>query len=359
VIWTGPRVKGYQKTKAQVDWFTGLTKHKPMIFQNGTGPHNLLSYITDETPGWKTWHYDGFYENDIAGFLKNAHMGMEAPQTTTLADCLWNVKAYDPAASVRKGVALLYGKDMFDILDPANQALGYLDKYEYGSITPEAVTEIPELERRAAIAEAAYSNGLVYNAFSLSNFPGALGRGVDFAKAAVATAKKGPDFYKQYGKQVDETRALAEKETGVDKAKGDLFKSPLELNGGKLMVYDNKCPARFATVIRGQRTVTSRLRTTFECDPFPPSGPYTLVLSAQDDDAAAPCRIRIAVNDKTVFEGPSPFVQFGWSLEKFTLPFDALKRGNELTIENIEDADNNNGPPWFMVNYLVLKKNAP
>ena len=68
------------------------------------------------------------------------------------------------------------------------------------------------------------------------------------------------------------------------------------------------------------------------------------------------CNIRIAVNGKTLFEGPNKFVRFGWSLEKFTIPFDCLKRGNVLTIENIEDTANTQGPPWFMINYAVIKK---
>jgi len=341
-----------------VAWYTNLTKRAPMIFQNGTGPHNLLSYITDETPQWKTWHYEGFFENDIEAYLKNSHMGMEAPQTTTLADCLWNVKAYDAAASIRNGVAMLYGKEMFDILDPANKALSYLDKYKYGAVTPEAVTEIPEIERRVKIAEEAYGKGVEYNEFSLQNFPGALGRGVQFAKRLAERAKKAPDFYKRYAKDIDETRALAKKEVGIDTAKGDILKLPIDLLGGTLIVYDNRCPKRFATLIRGQRSAIPRTTTNFECDPFPPSGAYELHLSAQDDDAEAPCDIRITVNGTVVLEGPSSFGRYGWSVRKFVLPFDALKRNNSLKIECIEDSDIQTGPPWFMVNYAVIKKTA-
>ncbi|HEY3322638.1 MAG TPA: beta-N-acetylglucosaminidase domain-containing protein [Planctomycetota bacterium] len=358
VIWTGPRVKGYEKTKQQVDWFTALTKHKPAVFQNGTGQHNLLSYVTDETPGWKSWHYDGFLENDIESYLKNAHMGAEANETATLADCLWNVKAYDAAASIRNSVAMLHGKEMFEILDPANKALSYLDKYKYGAITPEAMGEIPEIERRLAIAEGAYKKGVAYNAFSLKNFPGSLGRAVDFARNALKAAKSAPDFYKQYRKEVDATRALAVQEVDEDSQKGDIFKSPVDMIGGTLLVYDNKCPKRFATVIRGRKTTTSRLKFAFECDPFPAAGDYALHLCGQDDEVEAQCRIRIALNGKTIFEGPNRFVRNGWSVETFILPFESLKRNNELTIENLEDADNHNGPPWFMVNYAVIKKKA-
>jgi len=359
VIWTGPRVKGYKKNKEQVAWFTGLTKHKPFLFQNGTGPHNLLSYITDETPQWTTWHYDGFFESDIEGFLKNAHMGMEAPQTTTLADCLWNVKAYDAAASIRNGVAMLYGKEMFDILDPANKALAYLDKYKYGAVTPEAVTEIPEIERRIKIAAAAVARGKAYNAFSLENFPGALERGVGFARRALAGAKNPPDFFAKYKKDIEETRQLAAKEVGVDATKGDLLRLPTDFLGGRLIVYDNKCPRRFASLIRGRRTPNPRVATRFECDPFPPAGPYELHVCAQDDDAEAPCGIQIKVNGAVVLEGPSGFVRHGWSVRKFALPVAALKRNNSLTIECTEDSASQHGPPWFMINYAVVRKRPP
>ena len=356
VFWTGPRVKGYSKNKKQVAWYANLTKRKPMIFQNGTGPHNLLSYITDETPQWRTWHYAGFFENDIEAYLKNAHMGQEAPQTATLADCLWNVEAYDAPTSARNAVAMLYGKEMFDILDVANQALAYLDKYVYGAVTPEALTEIPEIERRVKIAEEAYARGLAYNAFSLENFPGALARGVQFAKRLLSRARKAPDFFAKYKKEIAETRALAEKEVGVEAAKGDILKLPIDLLGGTFIVYDNRCPKRFATLLRGQKTAIPRTTTSFTCDPFPSSGPYDLYLCAQDDDAEAPCKVRIAVNGTTVFEGPSKFVRYGWSVQKFTIPFEILKRGNTLTIENLEDSAVGSGPPWFMVNYAVIKK---
>ncbi len=44
VLWTGGQVKGYNKSKRQVDWFTGLTGRKPTIGQNGTGPHKEIRY---------------------------------------------------------------------------------------------------------------------------------------------------------------------------------------------------------------------------------------------------------------------------------------------------------------------------
>lgn len=117
LYWTGGQVKGYDKFPYQVKWFTELTGHKPTIFQNGTGPHNLLSYVVDDTD-WNGWHYAGFFENDIVGFQKNSTTPSECPQISALAGCLWNPKNFDCHASTKRAIQQLLGKDMYDILKP-------------------------------------------------------------------------------------------------------------------------------------------------------------------------------------------------------------------------------------------------
>ena len=171
MFWTGPRVKGYEKSPEQVKWFADLIKRKPVIFQNGTGKHNLWSYITDETPDWKTWHYDGFLDRDLTGYLKN---GGEIPQVNTLADCLWNINGYDAAESIRAAVAMYYGKEMFDIIDPATKAMTRLDKYPYMEIRPGAAEEADEIARLSAEANAALDKALAYNREAITGWGGHL-----------------------------------------------------------------------------------------------------------------------------------------------------------------------------------------
>ena len=359
IYWTGPRVAGLAKPKEKRDYFANLIKRNPAIFQNRVRPHNSLSYITDTITGWKEWHYDGFVENDITMFHKNG-CSTEATLVQTLADYLWNVKAYDADRSIRESVAMLYGRDMFAILDPGTKAMEYLDKYVYGAVSLEALTEIPKIEECYNIAKACYEKALAYNKFSMGNYPGSYGRGVGFAKKLLASAKNPPDFMKKYQKDIDETRAIAEKEVGISEAKGDIFKSPVDFVGGKLVVYDNRCPRRFANLLYGKQAPAPKVTASFECAPFPPEGAFELIISGQQEPVVGqpPCAIKIAINGKTVFEGPSKFVHNGWSVEKFILPFDSLLRYNTLTIENIEDSSNFEGPPWFMINYAVLKKAA-
>ena len=357
LFWTGPRVKGYQKTPEQVKWFTDLTKHKPVIFQNGTGRHNLWSYITDEMPEWKTWHYEGFYEKDLTGFLKN---GGEIPQVETLADCLWNVKGYDSAASIRNAVAMFYGKEMFDIIDPATKAMTKLDKYPYMEIRPGAAEEADEIARLSVVANEAWAKGVAYNGYALTNWGGSLASVVSGSRRLAELAKTAPDLRKTYGRQMEATREMAAGEVGIDLAKGDIFKSPIDMVGGELYEYEwRMIPKRFASCIRGKLSGISTLRTTFDCDPFPPSGPYHLYISGLDDDKPKGVTLRISVNDKIIHEGESTFERFKWSNQKFVIPFEVLKRGNSLVIEVMDEGGNvRSGPPFFMVNYVVIKKSA-
>ncbi|NLB54796.1 MAG: hypothetical protein GX811_03360 [Lentisphaerae bacterium] len=357
VYWTGPRVAGLDKPRSTVEYMTNIIKRKPAIFQNRVRPHNHLSYITDSIPGWSEWHYDGFVANDISMFHKNG-CSSENTLTQTLADYLWNVQEYDPERSIRQTTAMLYGKDMFDILHPGTLAMGYLDKYEYGAITPEALTEVEKIEECYNIAKACYEKALEYNGFAMSNYPASYARGVGFAKDALRNAKNPPDFMTRYQKDIKETREIAEKEVGIDEAKGDIFKSPIDFYGGKFIVYAHKCPKRFANLMYGANTPAPSVKTYFESYPFPPEGDYMLIISGQQETIPGkePCAIRVAVNGKTVFEGPSKFVQNGWSIDEFRLPIDYLIRNNTITIENIEESSNPQGPPWFMINYGVIKK---
>ena len=357
VFWTGPRVKGYEKSPEQVKWLADLIKRKPVIFQNGTGKHNLWSYITDEMPDWKTWHYDGFLDRDLTGYLKN---GGEIPQVNTLADCLWNINGYDAAESIRAAVAMYYGKEMFDIIDPATKAMTRLDKYPYMEIRPGAAEEADEIARLSAEANAGLDKALAYNREAITGWGGHLVTVIRGSKNLAEAAKKAPNLQAAYGRQIAATREFAAKEAGIDEAKGDIFKSPVDMVGGELFEYEwRMIPKRFAACIRGKASGISTLTTTFECDPFPPSGAYTLYLSGLDDDKEKGVTLRISVNGTPIFDGVSTFERYAWSMQKFTIPFDTLKRGNKLVIEILDEGLNvRSGPPFFMVNYLVLKKTA-
>jgi hypothetical protein len=225
-------------------------------------------------------------------------------------------------------------------------------------IMPGAAEEADEIARLSAEANAALDKAMAYNREALEGWGGYLVNVIRSSKNLAEQAKTAPNLKATYGKQIDSTREFAVKEAGIDEAKGDIFKSPIDLTGGELYEYAwRMIPKRFASCIRGKASGISTLTTGFDCDPFPPSGPYTLYLSGLDDDAEKGVTLRISVNGKAIFEGVSTFERFAWSMQKFTIPFDALKRGNTLVIEVLDEGLNvRSGPPFFMVNYMVIKK---
>ena len=362
VYWTGPRVKGIKKEPYQTEWYTKLTGRKPYIFQNGTGPHNLLGYVVDATD-WNGWHYPGFFEKDIGGFHKNSGTPGECCQIATLADCLWNVKGYDMHRAAKRGINQLLGEKMYDILAPGLPALAYFDKYKYGRLTADILHEdVKDLEAKVALAEDCWKKAVAYNP-SVQMY-GAYGRGIGWAKDVVRGAKKPPDFLAQYKDQIAASRALAEKEVGVDKSKGDLFYSPVDIGGGQVQMQreggkDKLPPGRFVTALRGASTCFNALKISFECDPFPPSGDYALYLCGLDDELPAKNAVRIEVNGTTVFEGDPGFVNAtAYSVRKFTIPFKAMKRYNQLRIVSLAPGSTPVIPPWTFISYAVVKKEA-
>lgn len=356
IFWTGGQVKGYNKSKRQVDWFTGLTGQKPAIGQNGTGPHNLLSYIADETD-WNGWHYPGFFENDIKAFLKNSHIPCECPQLSTLADCLWNVKGYDKRRSVERAVNQLLGEKMYSILAPGAKALTAFDKYKYGVLTADILHEdLDELRKKYVIASNAWQKAVAYNP-AILNY-GHFGAGVKFAEKVLNGAKNPPDFLAKYSKYIGPARALAEKETNFNKAKGDILFLPTDMSGPLNTFYNHASlkEHRFIKCIRGKDTSLSSTSIRFECDPFPPAGDYELVISALDDEVKGSNDMEISVNGKVFYSGTPNFPELRYGSKTFRIPFSAMKRYNTLQIRNISSGANMNGPPFYAISHVLIRK---
>ena len=193
IFWTGARVKSYKKEPYMVEWFTELTGHKPYLFQNGTGPHHLLSYIVDRTD-WNGWHYPGFFERDVAGYLKNANTPTECPQITTLADCLWNVKAYDKERSIRRGIGNYAGDRFFEALDGAYRDLCYIDKYKYGELNASVRDEnVAELEAKLGRIEKATADAAALNGQDFLDSCGAWMTAVNWFRKLVKAVRKQTD----------------------------------------------------------------------------------------------------------------------------------------------------------------------
>ncbi|NLB56435.1 MAG: hypothetical protein GX811_11880 [Lentisphaerae bacterium] len=357
VFWTGPRVKGYEVTADKVEWFANLIGRKPVYGQNGWGPHNLIHYTADPIHGWVDWHYPGF-QQDVYAYLSNSNIGMQAPVLATIGDWQWNERDFDAERSTRATVAVYYGKDMYDIMRPAVEALSKIDKYRYGSITHEAVGEIPMLEEIEKIAQDSLAKAKAYNEEALNRLPCYFEQAVGFATKALNSARTAPDFYQRYKSQIEEVRLQAVADLGYDPERGDILKHAVNLQGGQApMVYGFQSPARFGMPFRGKDFIANKVSCSFECDPFPPSGSYTLYLSGQYETIKGEpeFQIRIVLNGEEVYLGPCNLVVSDWKVASFELPFEKLKRGNSLVIESATPGSTQSGPPWLFVNYIMLR----
>ncbi|NLE67572.1 MAG: hypothetical protein GX608_09145 [Lentisphaerae bacterium] len=358
VFWTGPRVKGYQVTPDKVKWFADLIRRKPTYAQNGWGPHNLIHYTADPIYGWKSWHYDGF-QQDVHSYLCNSSVGVQAPLICTLADWQWNEKGFDADRSTQAMVDAYYGHGMFSAMRPAALALARIDKYRYGAITPEAVHEIPMLDEVAKAARASLAKAEELNKPALDRLPCYFKQGVGFAEKALAAARSAPDFFKRYEKEIEAVREQAKADLGFDPEKGDVLKHAVDFSGTQgPMVYGFRSAPRFGAPFRGSEFQANSARFSFECDPFPPSGAYDLYLSGQYETAKGEpeFQIRITLNGEEVYKGPCGLAVSAWKVSKFTLPFEKLKRGNTVVIESATPGDTQSGPPWLLVNYVMLRK---
>ena len=126
------------------------------------------------------------------------------------------------------------------------------------------------------------------------------------------------------------------------------------LAGGEgYRVYGNRCEPRYAVWIYGTQTPFHTLATRFRLT-SPPDRPAKLVLTGQDDDQDGTTRIRIALNEQTVFEGDNTCVPLGWSDQTIALPPGLLRSGeNRLVIRNREPSPSL-GSEWFMISRCVF-----
>ena len=353
-FWTGPRVKSGKVTPDMVEWITERIKRKPVYWQNGHGmPHMYgYHYMTDPVPTWRDWYYDGFYQ-DMDTYMLNCMMPGYCASVITCADYCWNPDAYDPDSSIEEAAKKLVGAATYPTVVKLNKALSYFDPYEL-RVTPGAARNLNEIAENVEAVNAVFEELKEKNLPAVAEYSQMLRHILQVNKFYSRLART-PSLA-AYAEQASASLERAKAEVGFS-TDTDTFLSAFDFLGGcPAKEYGNRCENRLATWIYGSRSPNPRMQATFPVEPFPPAGDYTLIISGQDDDAEEKCRIRITVNGAVVFEGENPFVRLGWSRHAFPIPAALLKRSSVLQIENIEDTSRSGGPPFFMLNYAVVRK---
>ncbi len=362
--WSGPRVKGTKTTPSDVKWITNLIKRKPVVFQNAVGSPHIFYYHygTDPVVSLKKWYYDGYF-NDIKGYFLNSAIKGNSGVLVSIADWTWNQKAYNPEKVIVEAINKLMGPKAYPEMLKINKSLSFFDKYYSNPVNPNAMKHAKEITaaykqlKKELIALEKVSLPKPYD-YWMGLFSSIA---MDFAGNAIPKALKDPNMNK-YAKYSEIIRKTAEKEAGFSPKK-DILRSALEFTGGKgpqFYSYKQKkkgidVKKRLCTWIYGKNTINSSLKTKFDIMPFPPSGDYKLIISGLDDDSTNKCPIRIYLNGCTIFNGENPFSNKNWDIKEFNIPAEKLQRNNTLTIYNTAESDSTSSPPFFMLNYAILR----
>ena len=357
IFWTGSHVKTGQKTREATLWYTNLIQRKPFFFQNGVGAKHIhyFHYMTDPVPEWRDWAYEGFYQ-DLDTYMLNVGLPGDCAKLATLGDYLWNPAGYDPAQAVEQAAQKLCGPESWPGLVELNEKLSYFDLYG-GRATPAAAKNLKEMEAKFEEVEAALARALAAHPLAVAHWT-SMPWYVVVQKNFIGEVRKNPQLI-AFTRQAEDSKKLAAKELPLVEATDTFLSASEFLGGAPPTLYGYKQDEkRLATWIYGARTGRHTMKAQFEVDPWPAAGDYQLIISAQDDESPKVCRIRVVVNETKVFEGENGFKKSGtgWSRRTFTIPGAALKRSNILAIQNIEDSDRGSGPPFFMLNYVVLRK---
>jgi len=360
ICWTGPRVASTRVTREHMQWITGLIKRKPAFWQNSAdfGRRPRVFYMGDKLNAWKTFYYDGFYDDITTYYLNYSQPCLSHP----CADFLWNPQAYDAANSRDEVISRYVGKENLPLVMTMNKAMNEFNRYEF-RVSPAAVRNLLHLKKNCQIAVEAYKEILrkrpaaeVLNMNFMMNF---LNRAITF----VDTLESRQSLNK-FTADAEKIRQDAAQEAQYN-TRSDLLFTAFDLDGSNPVNYKQRFKTKkysaqkYCTVAFGKRTMFHTLSFNFEAIPWPAEDDYEIIICALDDDNPQPCPIRICINGKEVYKGLSPFRPDEWSVKKFRIPSPMIYRGNKVTIENLSDSDNLLGPPFICVSYVIMRKLDP
>lgn len=362
IAWTGKAVWSGRIKKDECDWEAAAVKRKPLHMQNDTScPHvSAAFYLTDPADVW-LWPYKGFYD-DISGIMVSSAIGSRIFPALGGA-ALWNMTAYKAADAVRELDEKFFGKGSFAYADELNKALSKLEVYEY-KVSGASVRDFTKIKDAAGELNCAWSKALKKNSSSFKTFAAgflvASMQKTDKFLAELEKAKKDGKF--NVIGDVENDKKSAVKACEFDNAK-DVFLSACDFSGGdtpRVFVWKQK-EKRTGTLIRAKDFANHSLQAVFKTTTPPSKETYDLFICAQGDDSKEQglpqqCRIEVRVNGNTVFSGPAPFVSSVWTSRCFKVKGGFLREGENLvTIDSLEEKGNFSGPPFFILNYAVVK----
>ena len=351
VHWTGSYVKAHPITAEHAKWMADLIGRKPLLTPNGNfiGQHNYMLYGADLS-AFKTANTPEIFDL-VSGWKQNMSRYPESVMVGACMDFCWNPVAHDAGTAARRTIEQLEGPGVFEILAEATPSISYFDKYFFGELRCEVLTEDQDnLDRRVAAAEKAWAK-VISIAKNKGRFVGDFNdRALKYAKRIADARRNPPERLLRERDAVLANVKYAISEAGYDEKRGDEFIPAAMMSGGRYV------PDRYTYTggtTRPVKYVDAELSGSFRCEPFPPQAPFTMVVVAQSLKHEPP-DVEIAVNGRVLWRG-RPFVAFHMlpPLE-IEIPVTALQRSNTFTIRNTSGEPDPDRLP--MVNYVVIRK---
>lgn len=333
VFWTGPVVCSPSITDLDADKFGGWIRRNPFIWDNypvnDYCPNRLyLGAVKNRSPK---------LHEHVSGWISNPMMQSEASKIplATIADYLWNPEAYDPGRSFEAAIRNVGGSSAWKDLRMAAEL--YSDFLGDPANLPSASNLSPRDAESSA-------RRLESMAKRLAGYP----------ELRRLNADLQPILSSRISAVIRRLMAVKPKEWT---AEGVSFVGD-ELSGGAVDVYgSNYRGLSGCNWVYAKSTGLHEMSAKFVMSKASaPHGLYVLTIEGQDDDFESKCEIRISLNGRTIYQGPSGFPDAKWATREFELPAEHfVNAANVLRIENIHATGRQGMPPWFMVRKVELK----
>jgi hypothetical protein len=358
VFWSGNQVKGYHKSKKQVQWFVDSAGRKPMVWQNAMGQHWAMGYGC-EVINFTGWHYPGFFANDCAGYMANATFPSRAFELAHMADALWNPDRYRASEenrenSLERATDQLCGKGVYELLRPGTRVLGYMDRYLWSNgmvlnqhLHEESRDEIEEMFEKA---DGGLKRALAIHP-SAQTYSGHYYVPLSTMKQLLEQFDNPKSFYElpEYRPGQSANLKFAQKEAKLDIVE-DLFANAFDFHTGKPMIAEGRLCTQYYP-----KSPSRKGEWTFSIDEDA-IGEYELNICgrlAQEGEAKP--TIRVTLNKSELYKGPAPFKHDSWSFMTRALDWETIQEDNKLTIENISPREKWSKPLTYYLNYAIVR----
>lgn len=117
IVWTGPVTRSLEIKPDDVDYFVGLCGRKPLLWDNTVYAHRSRYGYDPRNPSYfldtfATKYPDNFSERSAGvSFNWSVSSPLALVGGINTADCVWNPRAYDPEASLRRALAMVAGPE--------------------------------------------------------------------------------------------------------------------------------------------------------------------------------------------------------------------------------------------------------